>query len=66
MIYEGDEAEDIEYKAEIIWALFSLKSKGLIKDFEITEAGFSVEFPDDMCSDDRNKHLSRIPNFTAH
>ena len=50
MVIDGDE---MMKKAEIIWSLFGLKAKGLIKDFEVTETEVSIEFPDDMYSDNK-------------
>ena len=55
-----------EFKEEFIQALHSLKSKGLIKDFTANERGGSITFPEDMYTDDRTKHLSKIPNFITH
>ena len=63
MVIDGDE---MMKKAEIIWSLFGLKAKGLIKDFEVTETGVSIEFPDDMYSDNKEGHLAKIPSFITH
>lgn len=65
MIYDSG-FDEIEFKADVIRALFSLKSKGLIKDFNVTDEGVLVEFPDNHFSGDITRHLSAIPKFITH
>ena len=63
MVIDGDE---MMKKAEIIWSLFGLKAKGLIKDFEVTETGVEVQFHENMYADNKEGHLAKIPSFTTH
>ncbi|MBY0379024.1 MAG: hypothetical protein K2P99_01345 [Burkholderiales bacterium] len=65
MIYDS-RFDELEFRAEVVRALFSLKAKGLIKDFNVTDEGISVKCFDNHFSGDITRHLSAIPNFTAH